>query len=253
MRKILITLPVLLLSMVCLAQTDTISIARRNLKLADLKGGTSQFAVWSKNELTGKVSRIILWERKVDFAEKDGRKTINVAQRRIYEDSAKNTFVFTVSDFATFRTLYDYRTDKTGIQAFDYKENRIIGSDTILKNTKAGFNLSFPVSPYCFELDVETLSMLPINHVGQKFAIDFYHPGGSVLPKYYPVTVVREDNLVSEARDPIKCWVIRLDYDDKNYDLSWISKKKHLFIKLESHSPGATFNKVRLLTNVKTL
>ena len=73
------------------------------------------------------------------------------------------------------------------------------------------------------------------------------------MPKYYPVTVIKEDNLISGAGMSPKCWVIRLDYDDKNYDLSWISEKQHNFIKLESHSPGATLNKVRLLTTVGTL
>ncbi len=253
MNKIIISLFLLLLSGLSYGQTDTISIARNNLRLDYLKGGTSQFAVWSKSTLTGKVSRIILWERSVNFAQRDSRKVITVAQRRLYEDSTKNTYVFTVSDRANFQTLYDYRADKTGIQAFDYKDNRIVGADTVSKNIKAGFRLELPVLPYCFELDLETLSMLPINHTGQKFVINFYHPGGNVAPKYYPVTIMGEDNLSLVTGEKLKCWVIRLAYDDKNYDLSWISEKQHTFIKLESHSPGATFNKVRLLTGVKTL
>ncbi len=253
MKTNIFTLLFLSQALLCYAQTDTIGIGRKNLRIDYLKEGTNQFAVWSKNETTGKVSRLILWERKVAFTERNGGKTIAVSQRRLYEDSTKNTFVYTVSDRDSFRTIYDYRTDKTGIQAFDYRNDSIVGSDTVPKNIKSGFNLSLPIFPYCFELDIETLSMLPIEHTGQKFAINFYHPGGSVLPKYYPVTVIKEDNLISEAGMNLKCWVIRLDYDDKNYDLSWISEKQHNFIKLESHSPGATFNKVRLLTNVGTL
>ena len=46
----------------------------------------------------------------------------------------------------------------------------------------------------------------------------------------------------------IDCWVIRLAYDDKSYDLSWISKEKHEFLKLESHSPQGIYHKVKLFT-----
>ena len=148
MKPNLFTLFLLLQVILIYAQTDNIGIGIKNLRTEYLKEGTNQFSVWNKNESTGKVSRLILWERKVAFTDKNGGKTITVSQRRIYEDSVKNTYVYTVSDRKTFRTIYDYRTDKTGIQAFDYRNGSIVGSDTVAKNIQSGFKLSLPVFPY---------------------------------------------------------------------------------------------------------
>jgi hypothetical protein len=47
----------------------------------------------------------------------------------------------------------------------------------VKKNTKADFHLQFTNIPCCFELDVETLSCLPIKTKGQIMIINFYHPG----------------------------------------------------------------------------
>jgi len=189
---------------------------------------------------------MILWERKVAFVKREGLDDIAVTQRRLYEDTSRNTLVYTISTRKDFQTIYDYRKDKSGIQAFDYRSDMIVGSDTIKNNNKSGFALKLPVFPYCFELDIETLSMLPIDHIHQQFAINFYHPGGSTLPQYYPVVVTSEDDLSGVNGLKIKCWVIRLAYDKDNYDISWISKEKHEFLKLESHRPGGTYNKVKL-------
>ena len=136
---------ILLLSTYCYGQTDTISSLKHNLKIKNLVESKSQFAVWSKNELSDKISNIILWERNVAFAKKDGRKIITVTQKRFFEDSTKNTMVFTVSDREDFRTIYDYRKDKKGVQAYDYHEGQITGSDTVNNNVKAGFHLLLPV------------------------------------------------------------------------------------------------------------
>jgi hypothetical protein len=236
------------------AQVDTISIKKNNLQTGYLKAGNNQYVSWSQDAVTKKVSRLLFWERRVIFGKKYGRDVIIVAQQRLYEDTSLNTFVYTVSDSKTFQTIYDYRMRKSaGIQAFNYNGNTIKAADTIKNNIKAGFSLTFGDIPYCFELDLETLSMLPITHVGQQLAVNFYHPGGSVAPAYYPVKVLRDEQIPVVNGVKIDCWVIKLSYDKDDYDYSWISKTNHEFLKLESHSPQGTYNKVKLLTSLTNI
>jgi hypothetical protein len=253
MKKLISGFCLLLSARFSFAQTDTVSNSKNNLRLEYIKEGTSQFITWDKSAVTGTISRMILWERKVKFIRRDDQDEIAVTQRRLYDDTTANTFVYTVSRRADFQTIYDYRKGKSGIQSFDYKSDKIVGSDTVKNNIKNGFVLSLSEFPYCFELDLETLSMLPIKRVNQRFAINFYHPGGTVPPQYYPVTVIREDVMDGVNGVKIKCWVIRLEYDKSNYDLSWISKDQHEFLKLESHSPTGTYNKVKLSASVNDL
>ena len=74
--------------------------------------------------------------------------------------------------------------------------------------------------------------MLPIQNVGQIFFINFYHSGGSIPPRYYPISVIGEDTLGYEGAK-LKCWILRLNYDDgKNYDITWISKKHQHILNL---------------------
>ncbi len=104
----LFSLILLLQSVLSYGQIDTIGIGNKKLRTDFMTEGTSQFAVWSKSEVTGRVSRLILWERKVAFAETKARKIVTITQRRLYEDSAKNTYVFTVSDRDLSQELVSY-------------------------------------------------------------------------------------------------------------------------------------------------
>jgi hypothetical protein len=91
------------------AQVDTVSIKKGNLKTSYLKAGNNQYVSWIQDAVTKKVSQLLLWERKISFGKKYGRDVIIVAQQRLYEDTSRATFVYTVSDSKTFQTIYDYR------------------------------------------------------------------------------------------------------------------------------------------------
>ena len=163
----------------CTAQTDTVSITKNNLQTSYLKEGANQYIAWMRNFSADGISQLTFWERKISFAIRNGKDVIIVAQRRLFEDSARNTIVYTVSDKHTFQTIYDYRESKaSGIKAYDYDDHEIKGADTIDRNVKKGFDLKFTDFPYCFELDIETLSMLPLKQLGQKLLINFYPSRG---------------------------------------------------------------------------
>jgi hypothetical protein len=234
------------------AQVDTISIQRHSLNTAYLKEGNNQYVCYNKDS-AGKLSYLIVWERKVSFEKWKGRDAIVVSQRGLFEDSNRNTTEYTVSDRHTFQTIYHRRVRKTGVEAFNYDENHVEGADTVPQNTKKGFNLQFTNTPYNWELDLETLSMLPIKKIGEKMAICFYLPGKATLPRYYLIEVVRDEILPAVNGMNIDCRVIKLTFDKDNYDLLWYSKGGHEFLKMESWSPEGVFNKVKLFSSLQQL
>ncbi len=256
--KFSILVPVIFLSIIvsgfkCFAQVDTISVNKNNLLTDYLKEGTSQFLAYTTDGKTKAITSQSIGERTLKFGRINGRDVIIVIQYRHYNDSTVSKYVYTVSDRQNFKTLYDYtKRIKSGIEAYDYSENGVKGSDTIKNNTKADFEFSFSNNfPYCSELNVETLCALPIKHIGQKMAVNFYEPGLAYPPEYHLIEVTGTEKLNAVNNTQIDCWVIKVTYDKDNYDYFWISKNIHEFLKLESYGPTGTFNRVKLFNSVK--
>jgi len=240
----------LLFSIESMAQRDTVSVERGNLLIKLLKPGKSTYLVTSANAKTGAVTQISLWNRETRLEKKGERDVVVVKQMRYYSDTVNNKFVYTISDRSNLKTIYDYtRRLKSGIEAFNYLPDQIVGADTVEHNTKAGFVVGLKDFPFCFEMDLETLALLPIKKVGQKLAINFYHPGGQIPPQYYPIEVLSEEDFLGPNGVKIKCWKIKLQYDGDSFDYSWISKEGHELLKLEGHYPGVIFTKLRTVTH----
>ena len=228
------------------AQVDSVSVRRSNLMMSSLKTGKSSYAVWSKDLSTNAVTQIAIWNREVLFSVLGGKNVVIVKQMRYYDDHKRNKYVYTVSDRKNFQTLYDYTTRGGIIQAFNYNNNEISGADSVNNNSKRDFKLTINDFPFCFEMDLETLSLLPIKKIGQRLAINFYHPGGEILPRYYPVQVIGQEEIVTLNGKKIACWKIQLRYDENNFDYSWITKDSRELIKLEGHYGNTIFNKVKI-------
>ena len=229
------------------AQRDSVSISRNNLLIQQLKSGKSTYAVWTKDLATEAVSKISIWNREVRFRKLKGREVIVVSQMRFYEDPVNNKYVYTVSDKQNFKTIYDFtKRIRTGIEAFNYYDNEISAADSVKENSKQGFKMTITDFPFCFELDLETLSLLPLKRAGQQLAVNFYHPGGEA-PRYYPVDVIGSEQIQVTSEQKIECWKIQLRYSEDSYDFSWISNKTHELIKLEGHYPNTLFTKIKLV------
>ena len=230
----------------CFAQIDTISIKNNNLKTKYLIEGTNTYLNWMKDAKSGLVSNISISKRSVHFQTLAGKELIIVAQHKLNNDSSKIKFIYTVSDRRTFKTIYDYVESPGGIEAYDYHGNEIKGSDTVKLNTKRAFYLKFSELPYCLELDLETVSALPISGLGQKMAVCFYQPGREKIPMFHIMEVTGEQQLPTANGMKSDCWIVKLIIDNEDYDLFWISKLEHEFLKLESHSLTDTFYKLKL-------
>ena len=230
----------------CFAQIDTIGIKRNNLRTKYLVESHSIYLNWLKDTKSGMVSNISISKRDIFLRKMKGKNVIVVIQRKLNNDTNKIKFIYTVNDRENFRTYYDYLKGAEGIEAYDYRGNEIKGTDTIPQNSKLGFHLTFSQIPYCLELDLETIRALPIKKIGQKMAICFYQPGREKLPGFQPVEVIRQEQLPTSKGNKADCWIVKLTIDNDNYDLFWITKLKHEFLKLESHGLTDTFYKIKI-------
>jgi len=239
-------LSVLLLPTPTYSQVDSISVGRNNLRLSKMQPGKVSYSVWFQDVTSKAVSQISIWNREVFFSHLNGAEVIVVRQMRYYPDQSRNKFVYTISDRKTLKTIYDFMTRGGSIEAFNFSDKGITGADSVKNNSKKDFSLSFDDFPFCFEMDLEILSLLPITRVGQKFAVNFYHPGGEIPPKYYPVEVLGKETLKTIDKKSVECWKIRLRYDEDSFDDSWITVQSHELLRLEGHFDNMIFNKVRL-------
>jgi len=233
------------------AQVDTIGVDKKNIHTEYLREGSSQFLAWYKDPKTGFISNHGIGERTIKFSNINGREVIIVIQHRHYNDSSTSKYVYTVSDRKTFQTLYDYTFRiASGAEGFNYTDKDVVGADTVKNNVKANFHYSFEgAPPFCSELNVETMCSMPFRKQGQKFAISLYEPGLSYPAEYHLVEVTGTENIASVNDTYIDCWIVKLTYDQDNYEYWWISKKRHEFLKLESFSPGSNFYKVKLFNS----
>jgi len=246
LRSYLQTLLLVLLPAAAYSQVDSIKAGPDKSRLSEIQPGKASYAVWFQDTTSNTVSQISIWNREVFFSRLNGMDVAVVRQMRYYSDQKRNKFVYTVSDRKTLRTIYDF-TSRGGLnEAFNFSFKGIEGADSVKNNSKKDFRLSFNDFPFCFEMDLEVLSLLPITRVGQKFAVNFYHPGGEIPPKYYLVEVLGREVLQTIDRKPVACWKIRLRYDETSYDYSWITTQSHELLRLEGHYENMIFNKVKL-------
>jgi len=135
-------------------------------------------------------------------------------------------------------SLYSYKKDnKNGIEAYDFHENDIYGTDSIQANTKKGKFFQGGISDYLFETDFEILGSLPVQNAGQIFAIKFFSDPVNDRAGHYLVSVVGKDDFEISENLYASCWKVKLDHDHGYYDYLWISTKNHIVLKKESHAP----------------
>jgi hypothetical protein len=249
--KSFLIVSLMIMSIRSYAQVDTISVNRRNIHTEFLKEGSSQFLAWYQDPKTKFISSHGVGERTIKFAKINGRDVIIVTQHRHYNDSLTSKYVYTVSDRRTFQTLYDYTFRiQSGAEGYKYTDKGVVGADTVKNNVKTSFNYKFPdVTPFCSELNVETMCSIPFKKEGQKFAISLYEPGLTYSPEYHLLEITGSENIDAVNDTKIDCWIVKLNYDKDNYEYWWISKKRHEFLKLESFSPTGNFYKVKLFNS----
>lgn len=223
------------------AQVDTLRAIPEKWITQSLRPETAQYLVFFQNKKKPKQAGAFIWSRQLRVK----NNTIEVEQKWYSSDSTDYRYVYSTVDRKTFLPIY-HKTimQRTGIEAFDFTEQKIKGSDSVAKNSKATFELA-TAKPLNWELDLETFSLLDLKP-GKRYAIKFYHPGGRTKPAFYEYKVTGDEKVRTYEDKVVDCWKLRIDYSDKYYAIFYISKKSKEVIKMEEDYGSGVRYKVKL-------
>ncbi len=250
-RYALLCLLLLLFYFAGYTQTDTVTVANHRLQTKLLRDGRMRYLVYMEDSATGIQSRVSVWERNITHAQWHNQQVIAVTQRWTGADSLHMVRLLTsYCDAHSFLPLYhhtflSYADGRKRTEAFDFLPGTITAPAADTVNNK-GFSLMLKQPTFNWELDMETFSMLPLAR-GKIFTINFYHPGGTVEPKFYDYTVDNEEQLESIQGKKIDCWKLTCHYDAANYSSWWIDKNTHAVVKMKERFNGHFRYKLLLL------
>jgi len=220
------------------AQKDTITFGNGVLQKNQLSEGSSTYLVYrQENVPNAPIFDVSVWTRTVEKQEEE----VKLDWYWYTKDSADYVYksiIVNALDFHPKTEQIKYSPGMTGqgeIRMFyHFRENALVSDpDTNLHNYTA-MNVPYPFLAFCWELDLETFSMLPFEE-GKEYVIPFYHPGGSP-PAFYHYHVDRTEK-IALAGHLIDCWVIRHYHEDpKEYTEWWVNKKTFKVVKMKSLS-----------------
>lgn len=249
MTRFIITLSLTLYFSTLSAQVDTIYSIPQQWINSSLATGTSQYLVFIKFKQKPKQSKTFVWERKVSINKVNGKDAVEIVQHWYGADSSDYRYVYSLVDKRSFSPIYHKTiSQRLGVEAFDFYDSKIKGSDSVANNKKSSFEL-VAKNPLNWELDLETFTLLELKE-GKRFAINFYHPGGRSNPQFYEYKVTGSEKVSTIDGKQIDCWKLRIDYNPKSYAIFFISKKNKELIKMEEDFGMGTRYKVKLATNM---
>lgn len=245
MRSITLALCLLLYCSTLQAQVDTIYSFPHKVLKASIREGMAQYLVFFKMKDKPRQAKTFVWNRSTSYQQKNGKQVLEVVQHWYGGDSTDYRYVYTLVNPENYLPIYHKtNSQRTGIEAFDFYENQIKGSDSVANNKKASFDLQGH-TPLNWELDLETFSLLDLKE-GKSFFINFYHPGGRSGPKLYEYKVVGSEKLRMVDGKHVDCWKLRIDYSPKSYAVFYISKKDKEVLKMEEDFGIGIRYKIRL-------
>lgn len=246
--RILYTLILLTGTLTAAAQVDTINAKNNRLLIDRLKEGTSKYLVYNTDSLTGIVTASDIWERSITFGALSGsNQAVTLFEWKWYRNESLFRHVKAVCDRKTLAPI----SENTLFKGFAFAGYRFDGGfltpDSTLQGNRVNKAMKVPLTPAVFnwELDMETFSTLPINSVGQKFAIAFMDPN-SPTPNYYLYEVAAAENLVLNKEVSIKCWLLKINYGNGSYAQFWISQQSNEVLKMREYFNGSYRFKVKL-------
>jgi len=227
-------------------QLDTINAVNNTLQTSKLLEGKNTYLVYTENSLHEKTSSGDIWERETKF-EKLQNKDVVKFTWKWYNNDSLLSITSNICDKQTLKPLYHKLIYKdTLIVAYNFKNDYLIPTDSIDNNYIKGYPkraLTIPVINW--EQDLETLPLLPINNVGQKFCISFFDVNEKE-PTYHTYEVIGADPLNLTRDIGVECWLLKIHYSETNYSLFWLSKTSLEVLKMEEHFDGNYRYKVKL-------
>jgi hypothetical protein len=136
----------------------------KDLSEADIHTGTSQYLVFLKDKPTGNIHGISLWERTTNIIEEDDKKLVEVKQTWSSDDPRFKRELYSLVHLKDFTPIM-HRTvigEEKTVRAFKYTDGKIMGDPDVAGNAVAGFTMPDEATSYNWELDMETLALLPL-------------------------------------------------------------------------------------------
>jgi hypothetical protein len=232
------------------AQVDTVYQFDSKLIANRIKEGRFQYCMFFQNKTSPKKAGTYIVDKKITFKTVNGIDAIEIIQKLYSSDTAGYNYVYSLVRRDNFNPIH-HRTwrQRTGVEAYDFYENKIVGSDTVANNAKKGFELLTTHPLLNWELDLETFSILPLKK-DKTFAINFYHPGSPTKPMVYNYKVIGEENVNGLEGVKIACWKLLIEYSSKQQATFFISKKTGEVIKMEEDFGSGVRYKVKLPSHV---
>ena len=189
---------------------------------------------WIKAD--GSLEPIDVQAKEVRFETQDGIRRVRIVQNWV--GPTRSLKLDSLFEDKTLRPITHQRdSNKDGVikrEGFRFLGDKVVGIADQPENFQKDFEIATPVPTFNFEVDLETLTVLPLVR-NAEFEIVFYHPGGSA-PAPYLFKVIGEENL-SLAGMPIECWVIATDYNREGTPVSrfWVAKDSQMVVR--AHYP----------------
>jgi hypothetical protein len=243
--KLLFTFCVAFVSFASSAQVDTIYHLDSQLIKKYLKPSSNQYLVFIQRKGDPRQAFTFVWSRDVKVVNRNGKEFIEINQKWYGSDTSRLRTVYSLMNASDFSPVYHHTKLNRTIEAFDFYDDKIKGSDSVTNNTKKDFELALKRPMLNWELDLETFPLLDLKP-GKKFAINFYHPGGKGEPRLYEYSVFGEENLNTIEGLSVPCWKLRIDYDAKTWAIFYISKKNREVLRMDEDFGGGIRYKVKL-------
>lgn len=249
--KWLFTTSLLVLSLVSVAQVDTVYSLDARLIKKHLKPSSNQYMVFVQRKADPQQTYTYIWNRDVKMVTRNGKELVEITQKWYGSDTTRNRFVYSLVCADNFLPVYHYSKMSRGIEAYNFYLTRIYGADSVRNNLKSDFDRSLEKPVLNWELDLEIFPLLDLKP-GKRFAINFYHPGSTTAPALYEYKVVGEDG-VKTVEGIVPCWKLRIDYDAQSHAIFYISKKGREVLRMDEDFGGGIRYKIKLSNAVPIL
>lgn len=252
MRKtIVLMLLSISLSSFSAAQAESETFVFSGLKASDIEEGTRQYLVYMVEKETGDKKWLSLWERTTRLIEHDGETVIETSQLWSSDDNRFQRKLYSLNRLDNFAPIFHWvkSSKEDAPSAYKFAQDKVFGDPDVANNKQAGFEMAKQAETMNWELDIETLALLPLGE-GKSFYINFYHPGANLPPQPYEYKVVGSETLHDLTGHDIPTWMLQFEFGDgsgrTSHTVFWLEKSTGQLVKMAEEFGGFTRYKVRL-------
>lgn len=250
-RSTVLSLTVLLVLLIChknsMAQLDTINFKSNTLRTKQLTTGLKQYLVYLQVPGQPKKLNLSLWTRIVQTDNRNGEDCFIITQKWYTDDTTKYRSIYSVNRASDFAPIYHAETIGSDVKAFNWYSDHINGADTVAGNKQKAFALPLDKPCLNWNLDIETLEMLPV--AARKEYVLRLYDAGSGTPNDIHYKVSGEEVITTMDNRKVDCWKLLLtgDHGKVHYTQTfWISKNEHEFLMEVDEIQGMYRYKVKM-------